>query len=136
MANYAKLQIKAVLSKNSDYSEPTVIFNPAPYEPASANVLEYFHTEIQCDLTGDSGTILDTQILDGASFLVIKNLDSTNFVTVSYDNAGAGGADQNIRIAAGGLFAIADFNVDGSMGGLKITADTAVCQCEIFVVGT
>lgn len=136
MANYAKLQIKAVLSKNSDYSEPTIIFNPAPYEPATADIPEYFHTELQCDLAGDSGTILDTQILDGASFLVIKNLDDTNFVTVTYDTAGAGGADQTIRIAAGGLFAVTDFNVDGTMGGLKITADTAVCQCEIFAVGT
>jgi len=133
MANYAKLQIKAVLSKNTDYSEPTVIFNPAPYEPATADIPEYIHTELLC---GTGGVILDTTILDGVSFVVIKNLDATNYVTFTYGTAGIGDAtDQAIRIHAGGFFAATDFDQDDS-AKLTLTANTAGCQCEVFLVGT
>ena len=133
MANYAKLHIKAVLSKNSDYSNPTVTFNPSPYAPATADIPEYIHTELLC---GTGGVILDTTILDGVSFIVIKNLDDTNYVTFTYGTAGVGDAtDQVIRIAAGGFFASTDFDQDDS-AKLTLTANTAGCQCEVFLVGT
>lgn len=128
MADYAKLEIRGIYSKNSDYSSPKSDFNPANYEVTPD---EYFHCEIQADTSG--GTTITTSILASATLLVVKNNDTTNYVTATFDSAGNSSVDNLIRIAPGGILATTDFTVAQN---LKLVANSAACECEVFIVGT
>ena len=128
MADYAKLEIRGLYSKNSDYSSPKSDFNPANYEVTPD---EYFHCEIQADTSG--GTTITTSILASATLLVVKNNDTTNYVTATFDSAGNSSVDNLIRIAPGGILATTDFTVAQN---LKLVANSAACECEVFIVGT
>ena len=128
MADYAKLEIRGIYSKNSDYSSPKSDFNPANYEVTPD---EYFHCEIQADTSG--GTTITTSILASATLLVVKNNDTTNYVTATFDSAGNTSVDNLIRIAPGGILATTDFTVAQN---LKLVANSAACECEVFIVGT
>ena len=128
MADYAKLEIRGIYSKNSDYSSPKSDFNPANYEVTPD---EYFHFEIQADTSG--GTTITTSILASATLLVVKNNDTTNYVTATFDSAGNSSVDNLIRIAPGGILATTDFTVAQN---LKLVANSAACECEVFIVGT
>ena len=128
MDDYAKLEIRGIYSKNSDYSSPKSDFNPANYEVTPD---EYFHCEIQADTSG--GTTITTSILASATLLVVKNNDTTNYVTATFDSAGNSSVDNLIRIAPGGILATTDFTVAQN---LKLVANSAACECEVFIVGT
>ena len=128
MADYSKLEIRGIYSKNSDYSSPKSDFNPANYEVTPD---EYFHCEIQADTSG--GTTITTSILASATLLVVKNNDTTNYVTATFDSAGNSSVDNLIRIAPGGILATTDFTVAQN---LKLVANSAACECEVFIVGT
>ena len=128
MTDYAKLEITSVYSKNSDYSSPKVDSSPASY---AVTPDEYIHCEIQADTGG--GTTITTSILASATLLVVKNNDPTNYVTATFDSAGNSSVDNIIRIAAGGLLVTTDFTVAQN---LKLAANSAACECEIFIVGT
>jgi len=128
MTDYAKLEIRGIYSKSSDYSLPKADFNPATY---ALTPDEYFHCEIQADTGG--GTTLTTSILGSATLLVVKNNDAANYVTATFDCAGMGSDDTSIRIHAGGVFTTTDFTVAQN---LKLVANSAACECEIFIVGT
>ena len=86
MADYAKLEIRGIYSKSSDYSSPKADFNPAIY---ALTPDEYFHCEIQADTS--AGTTLTTSILSSATLLIVKNNDAANYVTATFDCAGADG---------------------------------------------
>ena len=131
MADYAKLQIKGVFSKSSDYSDPVTKFSPAAY---TVTPDEYFHCELEAATSG--GTTLDTTILDSATLLVIKNNDATNYVTATFDNAGMGGTNVSVRIHAGGYLVTTDFAPNASDPKLKLVANSSACECEVFIVGT
>ena len=130
MADYAKISVKGVYSKNSDYSFPKAMFAP------DANTLtpdEYMHLEIEAD-TG--GTTVTTSTLASATMVMVKNNDTTNYVTATFKsagNGGAGGTNNIIRIAAGGFIAVTDFTVAGN---LALAANSAACECEVFIIGT
>ena len=128
MTDFAKLEIRGTYSKNSDYSSPKVDLSPAIY---SVTPDEYIHCEIQADTGG--GTTITTSILASATLLVVKNNDPTNYVTATFDSAGNSSTDNLIRIAAGGLLVTTDFTVAQN---LKLIANSAACECEIFIVGT
>tara|TARA_R110001583_G_scaffold39224_3_gene125867 strand:- start:286 stop:684 length:399 start_codon:yes stop_codon:yes gene_type:complete len=132
MADYAKLEIKALYSKNSDHSSPKASFSPVDY---TLRPDEYFHCEVQAAIATDSPahTTIDTSILASATLLAIKNNDSNNYVTATFDCAGMSSTDTSVRIHAGGIFVTTDFTVAEK---LKLVANSAVCQCEIFIVGT
>ena len=132
MADYAKLQIKGVFSKSSDYSDPVTSFTPAAY---TVTPDEYLHCEVQAALAGDTvgHTTVDTSILASVSLVVIKNNDATNYVTVTFGKTGSGSADTSIRVAAKGYLVMTDFLPTHK---LKLVANTAHCECEIFVVGS
>tara|TARA_Y100001951_G_C11134173_1_gene179886 strand:- start:116 stop:523 length:408 start_codon:yes stop_codon:yes gene_type:complete len=135
MADFAKLSMKGLYSKSSDYSDPVTTFRPSAYEPATANVDEYFHVEVLANLSGDSPghTTIDTSIIGAASLLVIKNNDTTNYVTATFDCAGMSTTDTSVRIHAGGFFVTTDFTTAEE---LKLVSNTGRCECEIFIVGT
>ena len=128
MTDYSKIKVEALYSKNADYSSPKVDLSPAIY---SVTPDEYIHCEIQADTGG--GTTITTSILASATLLVVKNNDPTNYVTATFDSAGNSSTDNLIRIAAGGLLVTTDFTVAQN---LKLIANSAACECEIFIVGT
>ena len=132
MADYVKLEVRGIYSKNSDYSAPKVDFNPADY---TLTPDEYFHCEVQAALATDTPahTTIDTSILASATLLVIKNNDGTNYVTATFDSAGNGSTDNIVRIHAGGVLATTDFTVAQN---LKLVSNSAHCECEVFIVGT
>ena len=131
MADFAKLSIKGLYSKSSDYSDPVTTFTPSAYEMATADVDEYFHTELEAATSG--GTTLDTSIVSSCKLLVVKNNDATNYVTATFDCAGMGSTDTSVRIHAGGFFVTTDFTAAEK---LKLVANSAACECEIFIAGT
>ena len=127
MADYAKISVKSVYSKNSDYSFPKAMFAP------DANTLtpdEYMHLEIQAD-TG--GTTVTTSTLSSATMVMVKNNDTTNYVTATFRSAGNSSTNNIIRIAAGGFIAVTDFTVANN---LALAANSAACECEVFIIGT
>ena len=132
MADYAKLEIRGMYSKDATHSSPRVDFNPADY---TLTPDEYFHCEVQAALATDSvaHTTVDTSILASATLLVIKNNDATNYVTATFDSAGNVSQDNIVRIHAGGVLATTDFTVAQK---LKLVSNSAHCECEIFIVGT
>jgi|TARA_R110002051_G_scaffold66927_2_gene121260 hypothetical protein len=92
---------------------------------------EYFHCELEAATS--AGTTLDTSILASATLLVVKNKDSSNYVTATFDCAGMGSTDTSVRIHAGGFFVTTDFTVAQK---LKLVANSAAVECEVFIVGT
>ncbi len=128
MADYAKLELKGVYSTVSDYSTPRTKFKPASY---TVTPDEYFHCELEAATS--AGTTLNTSILDSATLLVVKNKDATNYVTATFDCEGMGSTDTSVRIHAGGFFVTTDFTVGQN---LKLVANSAAVECEVFIVGT
>jgi len=132
--DYAKLELKGVYSTVSDFSTPRTKFKPASY---TVRPDEYFHCEVQAALATDTvgHTTIDTSIFDSATLLVIKNKDADNYVTATFDCAGMSTTDTSVRIHAGGFFVTTDFVPNGS-AKLKLIANSARVECEIFIVGT
>jgi len=131
MADYAKLHVKGLFSKNSDYSDPKVLMAPAAY---TLTPDEYLHMELNCDTGGE---IIKTDRFDGGVTLcIVKNNDTTNYVKATWRSAeydGSAVKDNQLRIAAGGLIVTTDFTAANS---LILTANTAACECEVFIIGT
>mgnify|MGYP003138300537 FL=1 len=124
--DYAKLHVKAVCSKNSDYSSPKATMAPEAYTLTSD---EYLHIEMNCD---DNGETLTTDMFTGGVTLcVIKNNDTAITVTAQFDTAGDANVD--VAIPAGGIFVTPDFVYTGN---LKLTSASGVPECEVLIVGT
>ena len=128
--DYAKLYLKAVYSKNSDYSSPKATMAPDVF---TLTPDEYIHVEVQAD-TG--GTPVITSHLASVTALVIKNNDTTNYVKAKWRSAeytGSAVLDNLLRIAPGGFLVTTDFT---AANNLLLTANSAACECEVFIVGT
>ena len=81
MADYAKLEIRGIYSKSSDYSSPKVDCNPAIY---ALTPDEYTHMEIEAD-TG--GTSISLAHFSSITAVLIKNNDSADTVRAVWYNA-------------------------------------------------
>ena len=124
--DYAKLHVKALCSKNSDYSSPVAVMSPEAY---ALTPDEYLHIEMNC---ADSGVDLTTDMFTGGVTLcVIKNNDTAITVTAQFDTAGDANVD--VAIPAGGIFVTPDFVYTGN---LKLTSASGVPECEVLIVGT
>ena len=82
MADYTKLEVIGTYAASST-TAAKVSFSPVSLELTPD---EYIHAEIQADTS--AGTTLTTSILSAATLLVVKNNDSTNYVTATFDSAG------------------------------------------------
>ncbi len=63
--------------------------------------------------------------------LIIKNTDPTNYVTAAFQNAAASAQSQ--KIAAGKTAVFTDVLASAN---LTLTANSAACECDVFVAGT
>ena len=125
--DYAKLEIRGIYSKNSDYSAPKVDFNPANY---AFRPDEYYHVEINCDTNGE--TITTDLFRDGVTMIAVKNNDTSIGVLATF--ATTGGTLTDMSIPAGSIMVMPDFNQTGNLS-LKSASGTTV-ECEVFIVGT
>lgn len=126
MADNLKLTVRALYSKNTDYSSPKVDFNPTPF---TATPDEYVHFEVACD---DDGETFDTSMFSGGvSLLVIKNNDAVIAVTARIDTAATANVD--VVIPAGGMFITPDFKVSED---IVLTSASGAPECEVLIVGT
>jgi len=128
MADYAKVSIKGVFSKNSDHSFPKVSFAP---DAKSISATEYRHMEMTAT---NAGLTVTTSTFSSIDMLMVKNNDATDFVTAAFRSAGNTTTPNVIRIAAGGFLVVTDFTVANN---LTLTGpDSEGCECEIFIVGS
>jgi len=68
--------------------------------------------------------------------LYIKNLDASNYITVTWTPAG-GGSNVVKAIRPGGFIAFSDLDTAGTAGitALTLQANTAACKAEMFLGG-
>tara|TARA_R100001480_G_scaffold73859_2_gene84550 strand:- start:82 stop:462 length:381 start_codon:yes stop_codon:yes gene_type:complete len=126
MADYAKLEVKGVYSKVSDYSTPKTKFKPAAY---ALTPDEYMHFEVNCD---DNGETFDLSMFSGGiTMLVVKNNDTGINVKATINTANDTGVD--VVIPPGGFFVTPDVAIAGD---LVLTSASGVPECEVFIVGT
>jgi hypothetical protein len=95
-----------------------------------ATVTEFGRMRIDAQVAGSTWTCSD---LDSAtlSCVIIKNYDSTNFVSATWDDAVPNSNTQ--KIPAKGFLVIPDLL---STTDVTLTADTGDCICEVFYCGT
>ena len=126
MADYAKISVKGVYSKNSDYSFPKATFAP---DAAALTPDEYVHLEMDAATGGK--TLSTADIFGSVTMLMIKNNDTAITVTAQFDTTASVNID--IAIPAGGVFVTPDFRFGGD---LKLTSASDTPECEILIVGT
>ena len=126
MADYSKLEVTSVYSKNSDYSSPKASFSPSVYELRPD---EYMHFEVNCD---DNGETFDLSMFSGGiTMLMVKNNDTAINVTVRVSSAVT--ANINVLLPPGGIYVTPDVIIDDD---LILQSASGVPECEVFIVGT
>ena len=126
MADYSKLEVTSVYSKNSDYSSPKASFSPSVYELRPD---EYMHFEVNCD---DNGATFDLSMFSGGiTMLMVKNNDTAINVTVTISSDGTSAID--IILPPGGIYVTPDVIIDDD---LILQSASGVPECEVLVVGT
>jgi hypothetical protein len=90
--------------------------------------------ELSC---ATSGTTLSLAHLATCALIVIKNTDTTNYVTVTFKtNAGTGTA-YSMKLTAGQEAVFRDiYATGGAVANWTITANTSAVVCEVSYVGT
>ena len=132
MADYGKIAVEATLSEESDYSDPYAKREFALYEvttPTDGGV-----EKATCDLT--PGTSFSVAKYTAMTGFVFKNLDTTNYVTVTFYTVGKGATSCVSRVPAKGVLVVPDPDPSQNSGVWTFVANGAACKAEIFVMGT
>ena len=132
MTDYARLRLSLEVSDASDYSRPRISgfeVTAVPDEYRVGEVIEVATTPGQTYTLSHLASLTD---------LIIKNLDTTNYVTVTWrsvaNTAGSPSSVDNIcRLAAGKMMILNDVTVANN---LTLVADTAALLVEISYLGT
>ena len=127
MTDYAKIALTGTYSKDSTYTPAKVFMEPADY---AVTPDEWMHLEVQAD-TGS--TTVTTSHLASATALIVKNNDTTNYVTATFRSAGNSSTNNIIQIAAGGFLVVSDFTVANN---LALAANSAAVECEVLIFGS
>ena len=125
MADYAKIAVRATYSKNSDYSGPKIATSFGDYE-STPDEAEYYIVDAET-----TGATITTSKYGSLTTVVVKNNDSTNQVTVAFQNAAAAAQSQVIAAGKFGVFpdVLASANI-------TLTASGATVECEVYIQGT
>jgi len=86
---------------------------------------------IEADALAVDGTVTTVDAADTIKFLVIKNLDSTNYISVSLNGAASKAASE-IKVAAGETMVITPNGT--TQANLEAIADTAEVNCVIAAI--
>lgn len=128
MSKYAKFTLFGKFSANSDYTDHSAEIenNEITLTPDECIRGEY-------TAPTSARTIVPASAFTTITGLFARNLDSTNYVTLSYANA-AGSVSVKLY---GGDNRRAFFTQDVAVGtAITLTANTAECQVELMVTGT
>lgn len=125
---YLKITRRTVLSRNSNYSDPIV-------DEETTEELEVSRYKRQEFLAVTSaGTTVDLSEFATIKKLVVHNLDSTNYVTVTCDTAANSTVDNILTCNAGQSL---DYGHDVTPGSdCILIANGAACECILEVYGT
>lgn len=124
---YARLRAVLEVSDASDYSRPKTHSIEVTATPDEFRLED----EIEVATAGQTYRLDHLSSLSGP--VIIKNIDSTNYMTVAYTNVAAG--TNTIRIAAGQTAIIPGGDITAS-GNLTLTANTSAVLVEISYLGT
>jgi len=128
MADYAKISVKGLFSKSSDYSDPKASFSP---EAFALTPDEYIHMEKEFPSVLAAGNYVTTNNFNEVTLLLIKNRDATNFVKVTFTTTDV--ASNIVRVPPGGILSLPGITASTNF---IVLADTAPCECEILITGT
>lgn len=128
MADYVKYQLTVTHRASAD---GTIYLNKDFSAKANIETTpdEVYDHQIEAALT--TGSDLDLTHFASANYITVRNLDGTNFVTVTWDDAN--GDTNTVVIAAGKFMVMPDIDPSATV---NITADTAVCICQVLVDGS
>lgn len=127
---YAKTIITTVISDSSDFAGAGTYQVSGEYEVPQAIAVERVLGPLQFTAI-TAGTTLDMGIFPTrVTGFTIKNLDTTNFVTVGYDTTAA--TATTIKLLAGQQIHLVDLT---AAANITLTADTASVTVSIFAHG-
>jgi hypothetical protein len=122
-AKYSRLRTVLEVSEHSDYSKAQVYqFEATAQTSTKVSVL---------NVDAVTGTL--TVDLGGFSSLIdvmVRNTDPTNFITVTYSY---NGNSESTRCLAGNWVKLSFIT---AASDLLLTADTATCNCDVWLLGT
>ena len=138
MADYGKISVRALFSRNSDYSDPE----------ADTHTLLMALTPDECDhrvvdvVNGTVKTIAALNTYTGSATikalqLVVKNNSSTaaEFISVGYTDTEANA--NVVVVPAGGIAVIPDVdNSTASGAAVTLTSASGTIECEYMFLGT
>lgn len=125
MAYYAKLLVQLEASDYSDYANPDAARHETTLTPDEWSLGRRVET------TGTSATTVATSLFTSLSCVVIKNEDSTNYVTVTWTSADT--ATNTMRLPAGAVTVLYDVT---AASNFTLTANTAAVVCRVSMTGT
>tara|TARA_Y100000310_G_C20470556_1_gene709807 strand:+ start:353 stop:733 length:381 start_codon:yes stop_codon:yes gene_type:complete len=124
---YFKLHVLGTYSENSDYSDPTAKFVPAP---DTLTINEYLHCKVDA-ATGGGATLDLALFAEGIKMLMVKNLDTTIAITAQFNTAGD--AAVSVVIPGGGMMVTPDVLYGND---LILIAASGTPLAEVMVLGT
>jgi hypothetical protein len=126
MAEYAKCSVDFLFSAFSDYRTTKIDTSDIDdFTITPNNALRY------SVLAKTTGTTLVLTNWSTVTFVLFKNKDTTNYVTVTWTDPGSTANSQ--RVAAGGFLVLPSISVAAN---IVMTANTANCACELVVAGS
>jgi hypothetical protein len=130
MTDYARLFAKFEVSSSSDYANPYV--DPPIWTETFTPDEVLYNGRIEAALD-PSTTTITTSIYSSVSLFALRNVDSTNYVTITFHSAGHGATHNIVRVPAGGVFITQDFTASYDV---ELMANTAALNCEVLILGT
>lgn len=129
MASYMRTTFRVEFSDASTYSPLIGDFAPAAYEPGSGTYRWLIH-----DVKAATGGVtIDLGQFTTVTNILIKNKDSSNYVSATFRTPGGGSNDQVLKVLPGQLIATGTVTVAND---LVLTANTAAVACYICIIGT
>ena len=127
MSDYARLRINVEVSEQSDYGRPYVNTSLA----CALTPDEVFDVKVDCDTGG--GTTFTTSMLSSISLVLVENLDTTNYVELTFRSVANGATNNKVRLAAGDVCVLRDVT---AANNLAFVANTAAVKVRLIIMGT
>ena len=130
MADNFKLAVEMILSENADYSDEDWAVDEDDWPAYEIDPTEYIGP--QKVLVATAGTTLEgVSTLATSACLVLKNLDTSNYVQVAWTDISTTACVA--RVPAGGILAVPLLNPGTDP---VVTANGAACYCKFVIVQT
>jgi hypothetical protein len=127
MSEYARIETLVRRANTAAYFNDAVLqsFSFDPVSPTKFALLK-----VSAATAG--GTTVELGNFTTIQAIVIKNEDTTNFVTATYRTLADAANDNKMKILAGRHCTILEGR---PANDLVLVADTAICDCTIYIIG-